>query len=214
MFKKELPIIFIGLSVVAAVLVLSWTIFIKPELVAPVQVPVADEDEIVSDDVSEIDTSDWKTYRNEEFKYELKYFSDWFVYDYYYDGKKHFEDLYIQNFSRPKEGGYSGIGGIGCQLSVWVESDKYSSIQEWIDVQKNNIGKDLEKVSTKEVEIGEIKGLEVIFSGSFLGTGDSVIVVLNNGIIYKISEFWQDVPQESCQPIFDKILSTFKFTKS
>jgi hypothetical protein len=157
--------------------------------------------------------ADWKTYKNEKFGYEIKYPSNWFTYDYYYNGEKHPENLYIQNFSRPEEGGFSGIGGAGCQLNVWVESEKYVSIQDWIDVRKNNFGKDLEKVTTKEAELGGVKGLEVIFSGSFLGSGDPAIVILNNGILYKIIEYWQDVPQEKCQPAFDKILSTFEFIK-
>ena len=99
MFKKSIPIIFIGLSVVVAMLVLGWVIFVKPEV--PVQVPVTGKDEIISDDVfddvkeddvmddvddniddnsiSEIDTSDWKTYRNEEFGFELKYPEHWII---------------------------------------------------------------------------------------------------------------------------------------
>ena len=223
MFKKSIPSIFIGLSVVVAVLVLGWVVFVKSNPVVSVQMPVVSDDEIVVDDdipivedndISEIDTSDWKSYRNEEFGFEVKYPEDWFIYDYYYDGEKHSENLYIQNFSRPKEGGFSGIGGTGCQLGVWIENNKYSSIQEWIDVQKDNISEDLEKVFIEEVQVGEMEGSEITFLGSFLGTGDSVIIILNNGIIYKISESWQDVPQENCQSIFDKILSTFEFIKS
>ena len=76
MFKKELPIIFIGLSVVVAVLVLGWSVFVKREVAAPVQMPVV-EDDIVSDDadddISEVDTSNWKTYRNGRYGFEIKY---------------------------------------------------------------------------------------------------------------------------------------------
>lgn len=162
---------------------------------------------------SNMDITSWKIYKNEKFRYEVKYPLTWFAYDYYYNGEKHPENLYIQNFSRPEDGGFSGIGGTGCQLSVWVESDKYASIKDWIDVQKNNLGKDLEKVATKEIELGGIKGLTVTFSGSFLGSGDPVVVILNNEILYKIVRYWQDIPQENCQPVFNKILSNFKFIK-
>lgn len=62
MFKKEIPSIFIGLSVVVAVLVLGWVVFIKSEV--PVQTPVVDDGNvppvIEDNDNSEIDTSDWK----------------------------------------------------------------------------------------------------------------------------------------------------------
>lgn len=83
MFKKELPIIILGLSIVAAVLVLSWAVFIKSTPVVPVQVPVVDENEIISnniedndvrdDNLSDDDISDWNIYRNEEYGFEVKY---------------------------------------------------------------------------------------------------------------------------------------------
>jgi len=82
MFKKQLPIIFIGLCVVIAALVLGWTVFVERDVVAPVQAPVvsdndenSENDEIINDssvieddtigdnDVSEMSTStDFFTY--------------------------------------------------------------------------------------------------------------------------------------------------------
>ena len=92
MFKKQPPIIFIGLCVVIAALVLGWSVFVKEEVVVPVQAPVVMdddnqngksdeviddssdvEDDVVDDDISEIDTLDWKTYRNKECGFEIKY---------------------------------------------------------------------------------------------------------------------------------------------
>ena len=74
MFKKELPIIFIGLCVVVAVLVLGWAVFVKTEMVVPARELVVDdsndETEISDDDVpddieddSEINDSDQKAYK-------------------------------------------------------------------------------------------------------------------------------------------------------
>lgn len=155
----------------------------------------------------------WNIYRNEEHGYNVSYPSSWFAYDSFYNREKHSENLDIQNFFRPEIGGTSGIGGIGCQLNVWVESDKYSSIQEWIGVWKNSIGLDLERVSAEEVKLGGIKGLTVTFFGTFEGSSKPEIVILNNGVIYVVKQSWQGVPQETCQPVFDKILTAFKFTK-
>ena len=90
MFKKSIPIIFIGLSIVVAMLVLGWCVFVKSD--EPVSVIVVDDvddevvddvgDDDVPDDVddnnnSEIDISNWETYRNEEFGFEVKYPEDW-----------------------------------------------------------------------------------------------------------------------------------------
>lgn len=170
----------------------------------------------MSEEAAKIDISDWETYTNTDYEYRIEHPKNWFAYDSLYNnanGEKHPESLYIQNFSRPEEGGYSGIGGTGCQLSVWIGNDKYTSIQNWIDVRKTDMGDALKKISKKEIEIGRIKGMEITFSGDFVGSDNPVRIVLNNGVMYEINENWQDVPQESCQPVFDKILSTFEFIK-
>ena len=83
MFKKELPVIILGLSIVVAVLVLSWAVFIKPMPAVPIQTPVVSDNEIITDDieddnmndnnVSDDDISDWNVYRNEEYGFEMKY---------------------------------------------------------------------------------------------------------------------------------------------
>lgn len=154
--------------------------------------------------------TDWKAYRNEEYNYELKYPKDWYVYDYSYDGTRHPEDVIIQNFSRPKEGGYSGIGGAGCQINIRVFQG-YSSLEERIEEEKINIGDALERVSTKDILIGNVKGYEVTFFGSFLGTGKPIILLFKEGNLYEIYRNWQDVSEEVCKLDFNQILSTFRF---
>ncbi|MDF1498264.1 MAG: hypothetical protein P1P85_02830 [Patescibacteria group bacterium] len=58
MFKKELPIIFIGLSIIVAMLVLSLAVFIKSMPVIPVQVPVVTDDSVGGDENDEIISDD------------------------------------------------------------------------------------------------------------------------------------------------------------
>ena len=78
MFKKSIPIIFIGLSIVVAVLVFGWSVFVKVD--EPVSVMVVDNgnggvvvDDVDDNNISEIDVSNWKTYQNEEYGFEFKY---------------------------------------------------------------------------------------------------------------------------------------------
>lgn len=84
MFSKKFPIIFIGLCVVVAMLVLGWSVFVKTEV--PVRVPVVDdgvvddvEDDVPEDkdgdNISEIDISDWRTYITPV--YSIKYPGTW-----------------------------------------------------------------------------------------------------------------------------------------
>ena len=84
MFKKEIPIIFVSLSVVVAGLVLGWVVFMKQEPSVSVKPPVNnnnqnnEDDEVINDNNdSEIDASNWKSYRNEEYGFEIKYPEHW-----------------------------------------------------------------------------------------------------------------------------------------
>jgi len=81
--------------VVIAALVLGWSVFVKQEVAVPVRAPIANDennkdsesDEVITDfpdvednennDISEVDTSNWNVYKNEEYGFEIKYPKDW-----------------------------------------------------------------------------------------------------------------------------------------
>jgi len=71
--------------VVIATLVLGWSVFVKRDVVAPVLAPAVEDNDTISndvednvnDDISEVDTLDYKTYRNEIIGIEFEYPRDW-----------------------------------------------------------------------------------------------------------------------------------------
>ncbi len=156
------------------------------------------------------ETVDWKTYANEEYGYKIKYPKEYYVYDYSYDGSQHPEEVEIQSFPRPKEGGYSGIGGTGCQTSIYV-SKEYSSFQDWVDKEKTNLGTDLERSSIEDIMVGNVKGYKVSFFGTFMGSGKSTVILFDAGNLYTIYNYQQGVTEGNCDFIFNQMLSTFKF---
>lgn len=211
-FNKSILVIFVVFIVVIGAFLyfcLSGSkeiskVAVQPESNVP---SVANSESNSNADVSK------KTYKNDKYGYEIDYPSSWYVYDTQYDGEKHQEDLNIQNFSRPKDGGFSGIGGAGCQFNIWAGNDKYNSVKDWISARKVDLGKDLENTSEKERELGGVKGEEVVFTGSFEESGKTEIVLPYKGAIYEIRRNWQDVSEENCQPFFDDMLSSFTFLK-
>lgn len=89
---KTPTIISIGTIAIIIALVLGYVAFVKPKLGEPVQAPevnnnatdtttTPDDTSIQipapDDDNSEIDTSDWLTYKNEKYGYKIKYPKDW-----------------------------------------------------------------------------------------------------------------------------------------
>ena len=96
MLTRSIIVILIGTGAIVVASVLSCAVFVKPESVVPVQPMVENivNNDVVSpatiptttstslpfvedDDIPELDTSDWKVYRNEEYGFEIRYPKNW-----------------------------------------------------------------------------------------------------------------------------------------
>ena len=218
MLKKQLPIIFIGLCVVIAVLVLGWSVFVKTEVVMPVKPPVVMddnnqnsesdeviddfpvvEDDVVDDNVSEIDISDWKTYRNEEFGYEIKYPEDWNISVGKHEPRWHETVL----------GRVVISGGIEdpfyAPLSITIRSNgEKLSIEEWY--RKNYPKGDSSRL--QEVKFDKTNGMRVL---SLWDNGLDGFYFSDEDKIYSVSIVDLQENAENQIMMNEKLLSTFKF---
>ena len=226
MFKKELPIIFIGLSVVVAVLVLSWTVLMKKELVAPVRVPVADDrngeiipDDIVPDDVdndiSKVDTSDWKTYKNEEYGFEFKYPKDFELI-----GSKS-DKLYgpynsklIIWVNKMLCCDFSFENGMNIRISYSSDRSKYPDMNDLLESKRKMVSK--ETFSVEKYSYKNFEGAKTISTDPEICKEEHIELFLktNDGFY----SFWwaAEDPEDrgfTYTDYFIPMLSTFKFTE-
>ena len=240
MFKKELPIIFIGLSVVVAVLVLSWVVFIKPGLTVPIQAPVEDNNEIISDDmedgdkkndipdwedgnVLEADISNWETYTNEKYRYEIKYPKDWIIETYEEDYGKNAEkpiNLAFHTKDEQKIKDYQESLMASVNITVINKSSDFT-MEDYL----KDFGYDLSSEAIKNGHILRTRGIAEtwmrIKKENFKGNEAYIIQTLEdfgyylyfeyNQNIYKITSLYRK-KEISKQEILE-IINTFKFTK-
>ena len=206
MFKKEIPIVFVGLSMVVAALVLGWSVFVKSEV--PVQVPVVSDDEIVidddisiveNDDNSEIDISDWKTYQNEEFGFEIKHPENWEVTT-GEDESWHKDVFYIT--------GHSIKDPFYAPIAITVRSnEKRLSIKEWYQEYYPN--GDVSRL--QEVKFDKTNGMRKL---SLWSDGLDGFYFSNKDKIYSVSIMDLQENAENQIMMNEKLLSTFKFIES
>jgi len=165
--------------------------------------------------VGVIDTTDWQTYRNSEYGYEIQYPQDWFVYDDSSECEnnlnkvKNYNRVRIQSFARPFECGYSGLGGEGVLLNIFV-TNEITSLNDWIENIKT-VDPTMKVNIIKDVTISGITGKELTLTCDCLIGVDFYRIIEKNNTIYEFSVSTQGVNLDSYLPTINQILSTFKF---
>ena len=226
-----------------AALVLGWAVFVKREVVAPVQAPVVNNNDIISNgvedddvlddmdnsvddnDISEIDISNWKTYQNEEFGFEVKYPSIL----YFFDCSEFFypHSLYICLTPYIKD---------NCN-APWKAKASVISISTVKDFNKDNIINFLDKnIKEENIIIGNKSAIQISGEREVMGDeGERIfspshpvremiytIIPFENNISIKIAysriiSVNNDVSGfyvgEDLSEIYKKLLSIFKFVK-
>lgn len=202
--KSKLPLILglIILLVVSAGILLAKSGGI-PRLVAkPTPTPVPTQIPTPTPTVDP--TSDWKTYTNTKYNYSIKYPVEWFIYDKgtYWPSEKIYKNKQEIVFVSPQQREDLTPGGFSLMNSLLIRGDLGAFIES--DIDKNIYKTEQTTLGvlpvTKVVSIAQpaMGGLETHYNFSYKGKN------------YEIA-FPNDDLSGTHNPVFDQILSTFRF---
>jgi len=149
------------------------------------------------------ETANWKTYKNEDYGYELRYPTDWNITveapDYYCLSK----DSCVGGAERIYSISSIRFGGLRI---IVLNNPSMLSTQAWINKYINT----KTASSVTETEIGGEKGIRIIFTN---GAINNVSYVVKGPVVYSISMSYSGPGEENLKKILDQILSTIRFVE-
>jgi len=162
----------------------------------------------------EDETTKWKTYKNEELGYSIKYPEDWYTKEEYREKcgfENCLENLYIENMEEKvivAGGGPFTEDGSFFNIVI-LEAPDISSIEEWI--QKGDIPDRIKQERLNSIATMNIGGVErKVWKGA--GTQDGGIEFIQNSRFYRIHYISGSKEQfNKDSATFNQMLSTFRF---
>lgn len=176
-----------------------WVDDIKPYLDAGKGAQIVVSNNEMSTESVPVDTTDWKTYRNEKYGFEVKYPENW-----------KFTDL-SDKYSKV----WSLKGEAGSMIIQIQENPNKLSIRQWVDTKKwpfedpNAYLEYYGLIGETEALISNANKKEMAFTSVFFTKNDKIFIVTDEGVPIELGKY-----QEIDKLLFDQILATFKFIES
>jgi len=148
---------------------------------------------------SSVDTSNWKTYRNEEFGFEIKYPNGWGIIDESVDSNS--LSVYIGDKSKYGKGyGYDG------DIFLFARYEAISSIEELVNKKGSQFSD--KKVNIEDIYIDGVEAFKTVVStDEFPNWYSQSVIIEDEGKIYSVNTGRKE------KILFDAIYKTFNFLK-
>ena len=173
-------------------------------------IPVVEENKS-AEEFKEIDITDWKTYRNEEYGFEIKYPIGWYVYSVSYLGEN---KIVFSNISRQKIETIQETNELETTVYIMEIRIVNKSINDWLNEQKKLQEQWSNLLETdffiEKITIGQNEGYKI---GVITKKGDRAFsyVLYRGETTYVIATIFPERCRfEECK-IFNQMLSSFRF---
>ena len=190
--SKRMKIALIALG--AVLLTVGGILLLQNIQPAPSPTPIAQQTPPPTPQQEVLDTTDWQTYRNDEFGFEVKYPSDWFAYD-----DRNFPCEYVL-FSRKQIS--------DCRFADYIPADFYVFKGDLYNPFPKSLPNQIYTPFILDGEKGVINFATEQSDGP--RAKDTNILVNHNGYGYMVTFLNIDY-QGNHEQVFDQILSTFRF---
>lgn len=189
--KKQTPTPLVSQPTVTPTAFVQPTIFVQSTIMPTSSVPTVTPNETVN----------WKTYKNEKYRFEIKYPVTWLV-------NLIDNTVRFQTFPEPSPG-YGGFpGGTNdIQVSLSVKDNSGNLTLEKYFAQQSSGRLIKNKQSTV---LGNISGIMATYDGEVNAGMPEIYSIIDNSLIEGTVYSGSDVKEKAIST-FDQILSTFKF---
>lgn len=200
-FSAIIVAVIAGLIVAGIVAGYQYVWLPKQQELNPQKLPSAEEKATLTPETPtptpKDETADWKTYKNEEYAYEIKYPKDWFIYT------QSPLDVFIQP-TKEEPGSIPGPHADAFELKVKPVASNLTLLQaiQWRLDEIKKAGIDFTQENAK---IGGNNGLKIKTVCEGVGCGVPEWFIINSSYLYHFNS------NLGYSNIFDKMLSTFKF---
>ena len=157
-------------------------------------------------DTTSVNTSDWKTYTNDQYGFSVQYPSDWETLPFSQSGTPSHPEMIISS-TNPTGFLYDGSVWIGIydNEQAFFASEKATTFEQYL----TNLAMDgSESTYEQNVTLGGIKAYTVDYPGI---TVDEYIMAEKDGKLYYINT--EDPSDLKTAAVFNHVVSTFKFTQ-